>query len=133
MIKSIIILATLSLSVNAFAEDKIITPADLPQKTQDKMYSMITDYNKCMMKGALKTDRQQGDPRAKADEVLHSCESTLTVLKTFLNQNKVTPGLVDGFIMKMRSHGARMLLTHTMTNMAMQAAAADNAEKNKTK
>ena len=129
MIKSITATAALLFSINTFAADDIVTPLDMPQKAQDKMYTMITDYNKCMMQGALKTDQQGGDPRAKADTILKSCEPKLDVLKTHLTKNHVTPGLVDGFIVKMRSRAARLLLTHTITNMAMQAAAAENAGK----
>lgn len=129
MIKSITTAIALLLSINAYAADDVVTPMDMSQQAQDKMYTMITDYNKCMMQGALKTDQQGGDPRAKADTILKSCEPKLDLLKTHLTENNVTPGLVDGFIVKMRSRGARMLLTHTITNMAMQAAAAENANK----
>lgn len=118
----------LSASSLVFAQE-YVTPADMPEEAQTKMYSLLTDYNKCMMQGHLTSNYKGDNPQAAAESILQSCETNLDELKQHLSSNNVEPSLVEGMAKSMRSKAARQLMTKTMNNYAAQASAMVNAEK----
>ncbi len=128
MKKFLISALLLSASSVVFAQE-YVTPADMSDEAQTKMYSILTDYNKCMMQGHLKISHKAETPQQAAEEVMQSCESHLDELKSHLTSNGVEKGLVEGMAKSMRSKAARQLMTKTMNNYAAQAAAMANAEK----
>jgi len=118
-------------STFAMAEESILTPWDMPQQAIDQMTSDITDYNKCMMQSRLNANKTGKDATQNADEILQSCEPKLDEMKELLTANNVNPGLTEGMARSLRSKAARQLMGQAMNNMAAQAAAMENAEKNK--
>ncbi len=109
----------------------MLTPGDMPQEAINEMTNNITAYNKCMMESRLKTSKSGKDATQNADEILQSCEPRLDELKQLLTDNNVNPGLTEGMARNLRSKAARQLMGQAMNNMAAQAAAMENAEKNK--
>jgi hypothetical protein len=120
--------ALLAVSTMAVAKD-YVTPADLSADASDKMYSILTHYNSCMMQSRLKPMEEVKSGQDLANKIMQGCETHLDSLKTHLNENNVEPTLVEGMAKKMRSRAARKLMTDTMNNLAAQANAASNAEK----
>jgi hypothetical protein len=114
----------------AVAQD-YITPADLTTEQSNEMYSMITEYNSCMMNSRLQAHPEISSGQAAANQIMESCETHLDSLKLYLTENNVEPSLVEGMAKTMRSRAARKMMTQTMNNMAAQAQAAGNAEKMK--
>lgn len=107
-----------------------VTMADMSAEAQERMYSIITEYNSCMMKNRLQEDLVVlDDPRQTAENIMNSCESHLETFRGHLADNQLEPALVDGMEKKMRSRAARHLMTMTMNNYAAQASALVNAEK----
>ncbi|KKM98550.1 hypothetical protein LCGC14_1156820 [marine sediment metagenome] len=130
MNKCIISGLLLSVSSIAMAQD-YITPADIPADAQQKMYSIITDYNKCMMNGRLNTSLAGNSTQQQAENIMNSCQSHLDDLDSHLNANKVEPSLVMGMTKRLRSKAARQLMAQTMNSYAAQASAMINADKMK--
>lgn len=122
--------ALLTASSMAMAQD-YVTPADLSEQASDKMYSILTQYNSCMMQGRLEAYPEIESGQVAADQIMQNCETHLDNLKLHLTENNVEPALVEGMTKKMRSRAARQLMTKTMNNLAAQAQAAGNAEKMK--
>lgn len=104
------------------------TPADMSEEAQAEMYDFIMEYNQCMMKGRLEATTQPQQVQQAANDILMKCDEVLEQLKTHLLANDVNESLVIGMTHKMRSRGARNLMTKAMNNMAAQAAAVENAE-----
>jgi len=128
MNKILLSAAFFSFSSVAVAQE-YVTPADLSAEQSDEMYSILTEYNGCMMQGRLqpKTDATSGQDMANA--LMQSCETHLDDLKLHLSENGVEPSLVEGMAKRMRSRAARKMMTQTMNNLAAQAQAMDNADK----
>jgi nitroimidazol reductase NimA-like FMN-containing flavoprotein (pyridoxamine 5'-phosphate oxidase superfamily) len=122
--------ALLTASTVALAQD-YVTPADLSEQASDEMYSILTQYNSCMMQGRLEAYPELESGQDAANQVMQNCETHLDDLKLHLTENNVEPSLVEGMAKKMRSRSARQLMTRTMNNLAAQAQAAGNAEKMK--
>ena len=121
--------ALMAASTLAVAKD-YVTPADLSADASDKMYSILTQYNSCMMQSRLKPMEEEiKSGQDLANKIMQGCETHLDALKTHLGDNNVEPTLVEGMAKKMRSRAARKLMTDTMNNLAAQANAAGNAEK----
>ncbi|EGL55274.1 MAG: hypothetical protein VX829_13520 [Pseudomonadota bacterium] len=127
--KKFLISALLLSASSAVIAQEYVTPADMPEAAQTKMYSILTDYNKCMMQGHLHSNHTAENPQKAAEAVMQSCENHLDELKTHLTSNGVESSLVEGMAKSMRSKAARQLMTKTMNNYAAQAAAMANAEK----
>jgi hypothetical protein len=130
MSKTVFSAAILAFSSMAMAQD-YITPADLSVEQSNEMYSMITEYNSCMMNSRLQAHPEITSGQAAANQIMESCETHLDKLKLYLTENNVEPSLVEGMAKTMRSRAARKMMTQTMNNMAAQAQAAGNAEKMK--
>jgi len=128
MSKTVFSVAILAFSSMAMAQD-YITPADLNEEQSNEMYSIITQYNSCMMNSRLQAHPDISSGQDAANQIMQSCETHLDALKLHLTENKVEPGLVEGMAKTMRSRAARKMMTQTMNNMAAQAQAAGNAEK----
>lgn len=128
MKKTLIILA-LTTSLSAVAEEAMITPYDMSDDAQHKMFEISMDYNKCMMQSRLDASAQQRQVQEAANEILNKCETHLDELNALLTENNVNHDLVIGMTKKLRSRGARELMTKSMNNMAAQASAVVNAEK----
>lgn len=105
------------------------TPADMSEEAQAEMYNFIMEYNKCMMQGRLEATTQQQQMQQAANDILMKCDAHLEQLKVHLLANDVNEPLAIGMVNKMRSRGARKLMTKAMNNMVAQAAAAENAQK----
>jgi hypothetical protein len=114
-------------------EESLLTPADISEEAQAKMYQIIFDYNKCMMLGRLDANQNGQSVQQAANKIMDSCESHMEGLKNHLLANQVNESLVIGMTKKMRSRAARKLMTQGMNQMAAQAAAAANAEEAKAK
>jgi len=127
MNKYLLSAALLAFSSTVFAKD-YVTPVDMPEQEYNKMYSIITEYNGCMMQGRLQPQAGAKSGQEAANMVMQSCEDHLTQLQEHLAQNNVEPSLIEGMAKKMRSRAARQLMTRTMNNLAAQAQAAGNAE-----
>jgi Zn-finger domain-containing protein len=131
--KSIVFTAALmTVSSLAVAKD-YVTPADLSADASDKMYTILTQYNSCMMQSRLKPMEEVRSGQDLANKIMQGCETHLDELKVHLTDNDVEPALVEGMAKKMRSRAARKLMTDTMNNLAAQANAAGNAEKKQEK
>ncbi len=127
--KKILMLVALTASFSAVAEESMRTPADMSEDAQHKMFEINMDYNKCMMQSRLDASAQQRQVQEAANEILTKCETHLDELDAFLTANDVNPDLIVGMTKKLRSRGARELMTKSMNNMAAQASAVINAEK----
>ncbi|MDT8370667.1 MAG: hypothetical protein RQ783_01590 [Gammaproteobacteria bacterium] len=127
--KKILMLVALTTSLSAVAEESLITPADMSDDAQHKMFEISMDYNKCMMQSRLDASAQQRQVQEAANEILNKCETHLDELNELLTANNVNHDLVVGITKKLRSRGARELMTKSMNNMAAQASAVINAEK----
>ncbi|MDF1588042.1 MAG: hypothetical protein P1P93_02645 [Gammaproteobacteria bacterium] len=127
--KKILMLVALTTSLSAVAEESLITPADMSDDAQHKMFEISMDYNKCMMQSRLDASAQQRQVQEAANEILNKCETHLDELNELLTANNVNHDLVVGMTKKLRSRGARELMTKSMNNMAAQASAVINAEK----
>ena len=110
-------------------DESLITPADISEEAQAEMYNFIMEYNQCMMKGRLESTTHPQQVQQAANDILMKCDEVLEQLKTHLLANNVNEALVIGMTNKMRSRGARNLMTKAMNNMAAQAVAAENAQK----
>lgn len=110
-------------------DESLITPADISEEAQAEMYNFIMEYNQCMMKGRLEATTHPQQVQQAANDILMKCDEVLEQLKTHLLANNVNEALVIGMTNKMRSRGARNLMTKAMNNMAAQAVAAENAQK----
>jgi hypothetical protein len=131
--KSIVFTAALmTVSSLAVAKD-YVTPADLSADASDKMYTILTQYNSCMMQSRLQPMEEVKSGQDLANKIMQGCETHLDELKVHLTDNDVEPALVEGMAKKMRSRAARKLMTDTMNNLAAQANAAGNAEKKQEK
>lgn len=128
MRKTVFSAAILAFSSIVVAQD-YITPADLNEEQSNQMYSLITQYNSCMMNSRLQAHPEITSGQAAANEIMQSCETHLDTLKVHLTENNVEPTLVEGMAKTMRSRAARKMMTQTMNNLAAQAQAAGNAEK----
>jgi len=111
------------------AAQEYVTPADLSAEQSEKMYSILTDYNSCMMQGRLQPKADATSGQDMANDLMQSCETHLDELKLHLADNGVEPSLVEGMAKRMRSRAARKMMTQTMNNLAAQAQAMDNANK----
>ncbi|WP_438969871.1 hypothetical protein [Methylophaga sp.] len=120
--------ALLAFSSMVTAEE-YVTPADLTAEQSDEMYNIITEYNGCMMHGRLQPQKGATSGQDMASQLMQSCETHLDALKLHLTENNVEPSLVEGMAKKMRSRAARKMMTQTMNNLAAQAQAMGNAEK----
>ena len=109
-------------------EESLLTPADMSEEEQTKMYQTIFDYNQCMMTKRLKFTQQGQSAQQTANDIMSSCQTHMDSLETHLLANNVNKSLVIGMTKKMRSRAARKLMTQGMNQMAAQAAAAANAE-----
>jgi hypothetical protein len=127
MRKTIFSAAILAFSSMAVAQD-YITPADLEVEQSNKMYSIITQYNSCMMQSRLEAHPEANSGKDIANQIMQSCETHLDTLKLHLTENNVEQTLVEGMAKTMRSRAARKMMTQTMNNLAAQAQAAGNAE-----
>lgn len=127
--KKILVSALLITASSVVLAQEYVTPTDMPEQAQTKMYSILTDYNKCMMQGHLTSNYKGNNPQEAAQSILQSCETHLDELKTHLSSNNVETSLVEGMAKSMRSKAARQLMTKTMNNYAAQASAMANAEK----
>ncbi|MBE0439283.1 MAG: hypothetical protein IBX57_05815 [Gammaproteobacteria bacterium] len=127
--KKILLLVALTTSLSAVAEENLITPADMSDDAQHKMFEISMDYNKCMMQLRLDASAQQRQVQEAANEILTKCETHLDQLNELLTANNVNHDLVVSMTKKLRSRGARELMTKSMNNMAAQASAVINAEK----
>jgi phage baseplate assembly protein gpV len=128
MIKKLALLSTLLLSTNVMAEE-YKTPSDMSEEAQTKMYDFTMSYNKCMMQSRLDASSGGQAVQKSANDILTKCETHLDQLKTHLINNDVFEPLAIGVTKKMRSRGARELMTKGMNQMAAQASAVANAEK----
>ncbi len=128
MNKFLLSAALLTASSMALAQD-YVTPGDLSEQASDKMYSILTQYNSCMMQTRLQSLPEIESGQAAADQIMQNCETHLDALKAHLTDNQVEPALVEGMAKTMRTRAARQLMTKTMNNLAAQAQAASNAEK----
>lgn len=128
MNKYLFSVALLTFSTMAAAEE-YVTPADLSAEQSNQMYSIITDYNGCMMQGRLKPQAEATSGQDMANQLMQSCETHLEDLEQHLTENGVEPSLVAGMAKTMRSRAARKMMTQTMNNLAAQAQAMGNAEK----
>ncbi len=126
--KKLLLSTVLVLSTSAFAEESLITPADLSDADLNKMYEHHMNYNRCMMQARLSTSSSGQQVQMEANKILESCEPHLEELKTHLLDKNVNEGLAIGMTKKMRSRGARDLMTKGMNQMAQQASAVINAE-----
>lgn len=127
--KKTLLLVALTTSLSAVAEQSLITPGDMSDDAQHKMFEISMDYNKCMMQSRLDASAQQRQVQEAANEILNKCETHLDELNELLTANNVNHDLVIGMTKKLRSRGARELMTKSMNNMAAQASAVINAEK----
>jgi len=129
MNKKLLLLALLTASFTVTAEETLVTPADMSEQAQHKMFGISMDYNKCMMQSRLDASAQQRQVQEAANDILNKCETHLDELNLLLTENNVNADLVVGMTKKMRSRAARELMTKSMNNMAAQASAVINAEK----
>lgn len=129
--KKFLISALLLSASSVVIAQEYVTPGDMSEEAQTKMFSILTDYNKCMMQGHLKFSHTAESPQKMAEDIMQSCESHLDELKEHLISNGVEKSLAEGMAKTMRSKAARQLMTKTMNNYAAQAAAMANAEKQK--
>lgn len=128
MSKIIFSAAVLAFSSMAMAQD-YVTPADLTDEQSTKMYSILTQYNACMMESRLKAQPEIKSGQDAANQIMQSCETHLDELKLHLTEANVEPTLIEGMAKTMRSRAARKMMAQTMNNLAAQAQAAGNAEK----
>lgn len=120
--------AIMAFSSAASAQD-YITPADLSDEQSNEMYSILTQYNSCMMQSRLQAHPEVNSGKDIANQIMQSCETHLDTLKLHLTESNVEPTLIEGMAKTMRSRAARKMMTQTMNNLAAQAQAAGNAEK----
>ncbi|GAB4289767.1 MAG: hypothetical protein Kow0083_02590 [Methylophaga sp.] len=130
MNKLLLSAALLTASGMVYAQD-YVTPADLSEQASDKMYSILTEYNKCMMQSHLQSLPELESGQAAAEQIMQNCETHLDNLKAHLAENNVEPDLIEGMSKTMRSRAARQLMAKTMNNLAAQAQAASHADKMK--
>lgn len=128
MNKILLSAAFLSFSTLAAAQE-YVTPADFSAEESERMYSILTSYNSCMMQGRLQPKAGATSGQDMANDLMQSCETHLDDLKLHLSQSGVEPSLVEGMAKSMRSRAARKMMTQTMNNLAAQAQAMDNANK----
>lgn len=132
MIKHYLVAGSLAVLCSAvMAEESMLTPGEMPQEAINEMTNHITGYNKCMMESRLNANKSGKDATQNADDILQSCEPKLDELKQLLSDNNVNPGLTEGMARNLRSKAARQLMGQAMNNMAAQAAAMENMEKQK--
>ena len=124
MYKIISMAALLSMSSMAMADD-LITPADLSHEAQEKMFTMVSEYNRCMLMTEPKNAKDVKTVQDYAQALMDQCESHMQSLKTFLSEQHVNEPLIEGMSKTLRSKAARQLMTRSMNNMAAQAAAAE--------
>ena len=127
MNKAVLLVAGTLLSCAVFAEENLITPADMSEAAQSEMYAAITEYNKCMMQNRLEYHQQGVKVAQVADKTLQACEPHLDTLEAVLVKNNVNEGLTKNMVGSMRSKAAHKLMAAVMQSMASQAAAAANA------
>lgn len=127
--KIIAMIATLGLSAGAIAGESYRTPGDLSEGQLQEMANLVTGYNKCMMQGRLENSREGRLVQENANKIMQSCESELDKLGAFLAEHEINEQLAAGMQKKMRSRAARQLMTSHMNNLAVQAQAAENAQK----
>lgn len=123
------VIAALGLSTGALAEENYRTPGDLSEDQLQEMSDLVTDYNKCMMQGRLENSREGRLVQENANKIMQSCESDLDKFGAFLAEHDINEQLAAGMQKKMRSRAARQLMTNRMNNLADQAQAAENAQK----
>lgn len=107
-------------------EESMITPVDMSEEAQNKMYVAIADYNKCMMQNRLEYHQQGVKIVDVADKTLAACEPHLDVLADVLAENNVNQGLAKKMVHTMRSRAARKLMSAMMQSIAGQSAAMSN-------
>ncbi len=129
MYKKLALFTALILSTSVMADESYKTPGDMSPDAQNKMYDFTMSYNKCMMQSRLDASSGGQGVQVSANDVLNKCETHLDELKAHLIDNGVFEPLAIGVTKKMRSRGARELMTKGMNQMAAQASAAANAEK----
>lgn len=121
--------AMLSLSAVAVADHHNKTPGDLSESQLQQMSELVTAYNQCMMQGRLANSREGMVVQENANKILQACESDLDKFSAFLTKHDINEQLAMGMTKRMRSRAARQLMTNRMNNLAEQAQAAENAEK----
>jgi len=105
----------------------IITPVDMSQEAQDKMYATIMEYNKCMMQNRPEYHKQTVSTAAVAEKTLFACEPHLDELAIVLEENNVNAELRVGMVKTIRTRAVRKLMSMVMQSRAGQARAQDDA------
>lgn len=121
--------AMLILSASAVADNHNKTPGDLNDNQRQQMSDLVMAYNQCMMQGRLENSQEGMVVQERANEIMQSCEPDLDKFSAFLAKHDIHEGLAEGMTKRMRSRAARQLMTNRMNNLASQAQAAENAEK----
>jgi hypothetical protein len=131
MKKTIFAVISLLASSVVFAEESMITPADLSDEAMATTNNHIMGYNRCMMNARLSSSNTGQQVQQAADDILANCETHLDQLKAHLLAHNVNEGLAMGMGKTLRSRAARQLMTRGMNQMAAQAAAVVAAEEMK--
>lgn len=105
----------------------MITPADMSEEAQHEMYTVMMNYNKCMMQD--KPEYHQPNIRAEdiAGKTLAACEPNLDALKVVLETNNVNADLSDGMVKTVRQRSTRKLMSAVMQSQAAQMMANEAA------
>lgn len=127
--KVLSIIAMLSLSAAAVADNANKTPGDLTDPQLQQMSDLVMAYNRCMMQGRLENSREGQVVQENANKIMQACESDLDAFGAFLTEHNINEQLAAGMQKRMRSRAARQLMTNRMNNLAEQAQAAENAQK----
>ncbi|MDO7597604.1 MAG: hypothetical protein MUQ51_00170 [Pseudomonadota bacterium] len=101
-------------------DTNMITPTDMSEEAQHKMYSAMMAYNKCMMLN--RPEYHQPNIRAEdiAGQTLAACEPNLDALRVVLEANNVNSGLTDGMLKTVRQKSTRKLMSTVMQSQAAQ-------------
>jgi len=96
----------------------MITPADMSEEAQHEMYTLMMEYNKCMMQD--KPEYHQENVRAEdiAGQTLAACEPSLDSLKLVLETNQVNADLSEGMVKTVRQRSVRKLMSAVMQSQA---------------
>lgn len=99
-------------------EGNLMTPADMSEEAQAKMYGFMMEYNKCMMKNRAEYHQSDIKIEDAAAITFDECAPTLDSLKAVLATNGVNKGLQEGMVKTLEQRAARKLMSAIMQSKA---------------
>ncbi|NJD08628.1 MAG: hypothetical protein FIA97_19370 [Methylococcaceae bacterium] len=94
----------------------------MSEQTIARANDAVRQYERCLNSEAWAGVKQQGDPRALGDRILHACESHLEGIKTAYADEKVPDSVTERYMRKTRSRGAQSLMRFLQAVAAQRAA-----------